>query len=470
MPKGKRKPFQPVEQSYFDIAKDVYSFFISMKFALIIILVIAVSSILGTIYQQGEFAYNQYITEKPELTWWYNLLKSFGIFDLYNTWWYLSLLALLLLSLILCSIDKIKRSIKRIRNPRFARNEKFVSSLKNSRNFILKETKENTTQIFKSILKKRLFYIREKNMGKGVIQLACVQGRYGALGSVLFHLSFIILAFGILYGGLFGFEGYGEAIEGGTINVQSGGFIAVNSEGRFFPGHNNFQVFVEDFKVTYDKMGSPKAFASTVKAMEGEKVKKEKVIRMNQPLVFKSYKVYQQSYGWAPDVSINDTEGKVIQSGPQKFQGDPKSQVFNNYILGNNLQIQATFSALDIARGLKPQLILNASQNGQSIYNGSIEEGKSIKIGDYTFTFNELKQYTGLSFVRNPGITIIYIGFIILTIGTLVALYIHEKRIWIILIPDGKRTKIRIGGSSERNKVKFGTEFTSLVDQIRRKS
>ncbi len=229
-------------------------------------------------------------------------------------------------------------------------------------------------------------------------------------------------------------------------------------------------MFVEDFKVTYDQFGSPKAFASKVKAMEGEEVAKTKTIRMNSPLIYKKYKVFQQSYGWAPEVEISDKDGQKVFSSPQKYQGDPKSQVFYTYTVGANTQIQASFSPLEVAQGGSPKLNIQAVENGQSTFNGQIEEGQKVKVGSYEFNFKKLKSYTGLSFVRNPGIPLIYFGFSILTLGTIVALYIHEKRVWAIMIPNGQKTKVRLGGISERNKVKFVSEFSELINLIRQKT
>lgn len=96
--------------------KRIFNFIKSMTFAVVILLVLGLSSILGTIIPQGEaveFYINKYGESKA------NLIQTLSLNQVFTSYWYLTLLALLSLSLLLCVIFRIKPLIYSFRNKKY---------------------------------------------------------------------------------------------------------------------------------------------------------------------------------------------------------------------------------------------------------------------------------------------------------------------------------------------------------------
>src|SRR4030066_204905 len=96
-------------------ATRIWNFLISIKLAIWIIILLAVTSILGTVVEQNQppEKYRQVYED-----WAYNLMDRINLFDMYHSWWFLLLLSLFALNLTCCTIDRLPRAIRTIRNPR----------------------------------------------------------------------------------------------------------------------------------------------------------------------------------------------------------------------------------------------------------------------------------------------------------------------------------------------------------------
>jgi hypothetical protein len=71
----------------------VWNFLISVKLAIWILIVLAVTSILGTVVEQNQppEKYHQVYED-----WAYNLMDRINLFEMYHSWWFLLLLCLFL--------------------------------------------------------------------------------------------------------------------------------------------------------------------------------------------------------------------------------------------------------------------------------------------------------------------------------------------------------------------------------------
>ena len=90
--------------------KNYLKFFTDLKFAIFILGLIALISSIGSIIEQDEsieFYQTNYPLTQPIygfIDW--KLIRALGFDHLYTTWWFFSLLALLSISLISCTISR----------------------------------------------------------------------------------------------------------------------------------------------------------------------------------------------------------------------------------------------------------------------------------------------------------------------------------------------------------------------------
>jgi cytochrome c biogenesis protein len=104
----------------------VWNFLISMKLAIWILIVLAVTSILGTVIEQNQppEKYHQVYED-----WAYNLMDRINLFDMYHSWWFLLLLCLFTLNLTCCTIDRLPRVIRTVRKPKLILDDATEKSL-----------------------------------------------------------------------------------------------------------------------------------------------------------------------------------------------------------------------------------------------------------------------------------------------------------------------------------------------------
>jgi len=88
------------------------SFFSSLKLTIILLIIIAVASILGTIIPQQYQGGESFRHLSPGL---FKVFNSLQLFDMYHSVWFITLMVLLSLNLIVCSLDRFPASWKLFR-------------------------------------------------------------------------------------------------------------------------------------------------------------------------------------------------------------------------------------------------------------------------------------------------------------------------------------------------------------------
>ena len=105
----------------------------NLKFAISLVLIIAVLSITGTLIEQGEppSFYQANYPEHPALfgflSW--KVIQVVGLDHVYRTWWYLGILVLFGISLLTCTLTTQVPMLKSARKWKFYDNPKFFQKL-----------------------------------------------------------------------------------------------------------------------------------------------------------------------------------------------------------------------------------------------------------------------------------------------------------------------------------------------------
>ena len=108
-------------------------------------------------------------------------------------------------------------------------------------------------------------------------------------------------------------------------------------------------------------------------------------------------------------------------------------------------------------------VLIDNLQGYCSVYNqtgkfmGNLELNESLNI-ENSITLIDILSSTGLQIKADPGILLIYLGFLFLMISTLIS-YITYSQVWIVQ----DKKKIFIGGNTTRATFDFELEFLKLV-------
>jgi len=119
-----------------------------------------------------------------------------------------------------------------------------------------------------------------------------------------------------------------------------------------------------------------------------------------------------------------------------------------------------------------PAVKMRFSRNGQEVFKGGwiwkrwpqtskLSEDISLEFVHYWGA-----QFTGLQVRRDPGVWLVYLGCILMSIALFVAFFISHRKVWVRLVSDKKQTRILIGASASKNRHAFEKVVDRMVGEM----
>ena len=409
-----------------------------LRFSIFILLLISFFSIIGTVIEQDqpiEIYKTNYSLTSPVfgfLTWDY--IINFGFDHIYKTWWFLTLIFLFGLSLISCTFLQQLPSLKIARRCQFFRKTSQFSRLqiftilKNfSFNKILFRIKKNKYSIF-----------QQKNIAY------CYKGLIGRIAPILVHFSMILILLGTIIGSLFGFKAQEMVPKTENFHIQN---ILNNGQFSIIP---KTSARVNDFWITYTKNKTVSQFYSDISVLNSQgKETNRKTISVNSPLIYQNVYYYQTDWNLI-GLRVQETNSEVIEYPFLNILNN-QNKVWLTWLSNNNSLNEGIIALSDNLEGYCSIY----SETGVFLGNIELNELGNFK---QPFTLLEILSSTGLQIKTDPGIPVIYSGFLFLMVSTLIS-YITYSQIWIIK----KNQKLFIGGITNRALFDFELEFLKFI-------
>jgi cytochrome c biogenesis protein len=430
----------------------IWELFSSVKLALFCFFTLAIASIAGTIIPQKESP-DFYIGKYGETA--AEIFRLLNIPDMYNSWWFVSLLSLFSMNLIICSIDRLPTVWKLVTMDnlaaKFNRLEKMTPRIR----FGTKQPKEEVVSQVEQTLKGAGWKPSQRESENGTLLFA-QKTPWVRFGVYVVHLSILVIFAGAIIGTLFGSKGSLMLRE--TTQVPF--FFEFGSPERVPLG---FDIRCDSFKLTYYDTGAPKEFRSDLVILEGGQEILKKSIVVNDPLQYKGYTFYQSSYQAYDEylVTIQDQN-----SGAQKtFLAKP----------GVELKWREAGISIGIVNLLQPdrwgryrlKIWFSDGKGEPSVFWLDGETLVSVERSDTAYAFNSKQLFaTGLQIAKDPGVWPVYIGCIMMLLGLTIAFFLSHKRLWVYIYEEEDKTKILVAGSSNKNKVGFENMFNRFVEKL----
>jgi len=435
-----------------DFFSRLLKFFASLRLTVSLFIILATLSIAGTVIQQNA-PINEYLRVYRLTT--YRILNALDLFDMYHSWWFLTLLGLLSVNLVTCSLKRLPRIWRAFSREKKVLDEELLKDLQFKENLEVPEAPE--------IVKERLSGVIRKNFREPALtqvnasyHLSSEKGRGSRLGSSIIHLSILIILRGALVGSFLGLEGWVRIVEGESVNK-----IYLNSGGQEELG---FELRCDDFEVSFYESGQPREFRSEITVIETGKEILHKSLRVNHPLTYKGISFYQSDYGntGGQDLVFGVREGvnseeKNIEATLGEMVKVPDSQVsIHPVTYVPNFQGKGPAVQIVVFEPGSPHRIIWAPMN----YPDS--EGLNFRLKDVN-----LKQFTGLRVTKDPGRWGVWAGCGLLMIGLIMALFMSHQRIWVRVEGKGGGSLVTVAGSVSKNKEAFADKFNQLLEEIR---
>lgn len=413
---------------------------IDLKFSILILALLAFASSFGSFIEQDEprsFYEENYPIEKPIYGFVTSkIILNLGFDHVYNTWWFLLLLFILGLSLIGCTLTRQFPLVKNSKEYFFRKQSnsflRLPFSIKLQKNFYLKEI------ILIKLQKLNLYIYQKGDLIYGY------KGLIGRISPILVHVSLILILGGSTLGAFKNFKAQEVLPKGEVFHIQNPLKI-----GRLTP-LPNITTRVNDFWVDY-KNNKINQFYSNLSILDnyGNEVKNQ-TISVNNPIRFNDIDFYQSDWNLI-GVRIKNLENNQIYEYPV-FKLNKNAKSWITWINDSSKTISIVFDQLE---------------NTFSTFD---EKGKFLEIkniGDpitKKYTIIDLLPSTGLLIKYDPSIQLIYLGFGLLMVTTLLS-YLPYTQFWIF----ENSKNIWVGSSTNRGKIQLEIEFENLIRETENK-
>ncbi len=464
----------------------IWKFFASVKLAIVLLIILTLTSIVGTIVEQrAEPATNIKLLAKffgdstaPTV---YNIFVKLGFMDMYHSWWFIGLLILFSINLIVCSLERFPKTLRLVNSPMRPIGENAIKSLPIKRELKLKTGLKVAKDEMLNNLRASRFRVFETSE-EGSVQLYSQKGKYTRFGVYIVHLSIILIFAGAIVGARFGFGGYlnlGEGEYSTVLYARKGEKIEAIPLG--------FAIKCNWYNTEYyGQTDTPQEFKSELVVIDDGREVLKKVIEVNSPLKYKGITFFQSSYGMTPnavgvfllkisskdggerdlrlvfnetfEISGTDMKGTIVDFSPALTR-DPYTGALKTYS----------------EQMVNPAVAIEFEKPGQRKFTGWVlrrypetgvlPDGTRIKFEDYWGV-----EYTGLQVSKDPGVGFIYTASIVMTLGLYASFFMSHKKIWIRLTPESSRqrnsVRISVGGSASKNRLSFEREIEKILSRV----
>ena len=298
----------------------------SMRFAIALLTVICIASVIGTVIKQHEPAVNYTNQFGP---FWADLFLALKLNAVYSAWWFLIILAFLVISTSLCILRNTPKFLADIRNYKENIREGSLKAFHHKAEGPLAQAPEAEAQRIGQMLAgggwKVKLQERDTPTGKGWM-VAAKAGAANKIGYIAAHSAIVL----ICLGGLLDGDLFVRALTwfGGKTVYSGGGFVSEVKPEHRLPANNPtfrgnlvvsegtvsstailsqsdgillqelpFAVELKKFIVEYYPTGMPKLFASDIVIHDKETGEsKEARIEVNHPASYKGVQIYQSSF------------------------------------------------------------------------------------------------------------------------------------------------------------------------------
>jgi cytochrome c biogenesis protein ResB len=343
----------------------------SVKFAVTVVIIVAAACLVGTLLPQGADV-SRYLAKHPDAATRFDLLDKVGLTHLFSSWWFIGLLCLLSASVTVCSTR------------RFA-------------------TVRRTTGF--------------------------ARGR--ALGSMITHISFLLILSGAVIRGVWGEKGYLEFREGQTV--------AQFADDRG-PQPLPFAIHLAKFDIErYDQQESQQLLVS----WPAKNLKAALPVQLDVEQKFGEFSLKVLRY--IPDFVV-DMQTREITSRSSQPRNPAILVAVNGPTYQNHRWLFAKFpqfghettaSPLQMAYLAKSadgpiksfKSTLDIVDGDAVVKSKTIEVNSPISYKGYTFYqsgYNpEDPSYTSLQVVKDPGVPVVYTGFSLMIVGLFIVFYLN---------------------------------------------
>jgi cytochrome c biogenesis protein len=453
---------------YVRVPSGIWKFFASLKLTIFVLISVAAISVVGTVVEQNQ-PLETYLMAYGEG--WAKFIVYANLNNMYHTWWYNGLILTLALNIVVCTFERFPVKWKALINHKPTKfDSKTVGRFGNRRSVTVDAGFDDTVERVGKLLKKNKY--KRYNFGANESEAFIYgwRGVIGRFGSDITHISLLLILFGALIGGTYGYKDFKVVYTGDTIQIPD----------------VDYHLRLDKFWIDYYDSGQIQQYNSILTVVEDGKDVLTKQIWVNEPLDYKGVRFYQSTWGnawnrvesasiamigkdsemlfskmdikWEELTPIPDTDYNVKLIGfSADFAYDERSnQVFSKSPDPENPAIQ-----IEVYRGEKllatPWIFINYP----GIFPAIPDSDEDIVFGAYRGVL-----YSGLSLNKDPGVNIVWLGCTIMILGFFFTFFIYYRRLWVYVRKVEGGTEVTLGGLINKSNFVFEREIEKMAKHL----
>jgi cytochrome c biogenesis protein len=448
----------------------------SIQTGVVLLILVVILAAVGTVVLQRP------ATDPDEMQTAYSphvlrILDALGLTNVFHAWWFLGLMLLVSLCIVAASIDRFPNSWRYFSRPYKYPDESFRRALRPQKSLAISDEESGLVaaeRALHSLGFKPERVVREDHFG-----IFAERHRISELAVYIVHASLLLIFFGTLVDGLWGWSGSLTLSDGQTSNLvelRDGSTrklpFAIRCDAA---GQENYQD------------GTPKKWWSKLAVVENGRDVKKKEIVVNDPLLYSGVRFYQSSYGPNGNVdrfslvatpsngsgekqeigmALNDTVSLDADTTVRFAEFFPDFAVRDGqvYKKSNYLENPAVHLVVTSKAGEKK------AGTDFDVWLPPLDEVADNSKAPYQFQATDLKMghFTGLQVSHEPGQWGVWSGVVLIGIGLAFVFYVVHMRFWVVPVFDPKTGKysLWIGGTANRNRDAFEQRFDHLVELV----
>lgn len=460
----------------FSIPKRLYKTLANLRTGVVLLILVVIVSALGT------FILQRPVTDPEKMQAAYSpqtlrLLDRLTLTDIFHSWWFLSLLVLVSLSIIFVSIERFPNAWRFYARPYRRTDSHFRSVNPYKVEIPIKSSEQGLNAAERAL--SRFGWPIERITDSGETSLYSEKHRFSVMAVYVIHASLLLIFLGGIIDGVFGFSGFMSIPQGQQRNVIE----LKNGKKKELPF---FVKCVSAGQENYPD-GSPKRWWSDLAVVADGKEVSTKQIVVNDPLIYRGLRFYQASF-WLDDKKVDGLRigyaGLDSKLVPLELKtGQPVNldvtttvtlvEFLPDAFVRDGQVFKKSDSMGNLAFGLE---VVNRADNTDAKVWLFPVEGQVLGADNLKFQFQNPKSskdidfspVTGLEVSFEPGQWLVWAGCLFLGVGLFVAFYMVHMRIWAVALKDANgKPVLWVGGAANKNKDRFEQKFAELIDEIR---
>ena len=423
------------------ILKKIYGFLISMKFAILLLVLVAVFCMLGSLITQRNALPIDAQSEADVMAYYVQqygersgaLIYSLHLDDVFHSWWFLVLIVLLCLSVLLCNLSRVKALIRHTRSA--ARIEHAVS-----------ETPTVTVGGVsdpKPVFRRLHFYRPTETSVNGSEAIFAYRNRIGYWGAWICHLGIVLIVLGYALGQMTLFTATVYGVPGDTLPIEG----------------TPYSVTIDDFAVDRSDAGFITQYTSTLTLRGADGAEQRGTASVNHPANLFGYKFYQHATGQVVKVTLFLYDTTVT---PKQLVGTESDLIQ----IGSEISLQAipdmviVLDGIDSANGVYYTTRYVNGETAPWQYD-TVKPGEEIRLAPFPYSLSLSEPVDTLLRVKKDSFSwLVLVGAILTTLGLFFALYLVPETLWALREADGTWT---INGKSKKLAPLFKEQFDRAV-------